>query len=348
MHTLPNLDELRQKLRIEPVNTGREVRPLGRAGPVSTDIEGLHAIVGRDGKVYFRAGTEFGLFSFRGQNAIYKPCVPTIARIAKPSEKLLAWCRNVAFVDALLRHPYVRLSQQARFPDREISIDFQAMAQHYGLATNLLDTTNSFDVACFFASCTNLSGEWEPVVTDSAPDNAAGVIYLFPRILFDEPTDSDAGVIDRHYDVGWQPLQRTHQQRASAFVLLEGEDFAQFPGITAYPFRHSRSIAEQLLEQFNGGADLFPEDETVKLAQQAQILHHFTEQQINQALVACKNWFGKELAADEKAALLRAADVMSVADQQLLWSDTLTGMAHGEMVNRINSELGRVRVRWTY
>ena len=123
------------------------------------------------------------------------------------------------------------------------------------MATNMLDATTSFDVAAFFAACTNDGdGGWRSTESDEP-----GVMYDFPPIALTPPFVPN----DRYVDVGWQPLQRPAQQRASAVYLFKGEDFAGLPLVAAWPFRHDRGIAERLLDQFDGGAALFPADAAV-------------------------------------------------------------------------------------
>lgn len=288
----------------------------------------------------FRSGVEFHPLVFRGQNAIYAPCVPTIARTANPADQLLQWCRNVAFVDALLAHPYVQHCMSATLGGSPLRIHCQSIAQHYGLATNLLDTTNNFDVAAFFASCTcGADGQWRPVMESDKP----GVIYAFPPILFHlEPNG-----FDRFFDVGWQPLQRPEQQRASAMQLFKGEDFAAIPGIAAWPFRHDRAIAERLLEQFNGGATLFPTDPASEIASRANQLMAFTEYQLEQAFAAHSAWHGVGLNAAQQEEFISMAGISKTKDQTLNWDEFDLETQPEALQHRLERELAGARYRFT-
>ena len=335
-----NCDDLRTQHNISHVNTGKRFTILGPSGIVTDDLERLHPILDPEGQVVFRSGVEFHPLVFRGQNAIHSPCVPTIARTANPVEQFLQWCRNVAFVDALLEHPYVQHCMSVTLGGSPLRIHCQSIAQHYGLATNLLDTTNNFDVAAFFASCTpGADGQWRPVMEVDKP----GVIYAFPPILFHlEPNG-----FDRCFDVGWQPLQRPEQQRASAMQLFKGEDFAAIPGVAAWAFRHDRAIAERLLEQFNGGAALFPVDPASDIATRANQLMTFTESQIEQAFAAYDAWHGVKLETEQRQELVSVAGISRAEDRVLSWDEFNLDTQPVALRQRLERELAGARYRLT-
>ena len=127
---LPTIDQLKHQHSIQSVNTGRQFTiPSGRPGIVADDREKLNVITDQEGLLVFRSGVEFPLWTFRGQTAIHAPCVPGIARCDGPSQQFLAWCRNVAFVDALLAHPYVRHCRRVSFNGSQLRIHYQGIAQ---------------------------------------------------------------------------------------------------------------------------------------------------------------------------------------------------------------------------
>lgn len=337
---LPSLDELRDQYQIPPVNTGKRFNILGPYGIVTDDREGLHALLDQEGQVFFRSGTEFSLWVFRGQSEIHSPCVPTIARCDDRAWQLLQWCQNIAFVDALLLHPYLQHCARMTWNCAPLRIHPQSIAQHYGLATNLLDTTNSFDVAAFFASCVrDADGQWRPVDDTDEP----GVIYAFPPILFHHEADGNG----RHFDVGWQPLQRPEQQRASAVLLFKGEDFSTLPSIAAWTLRHDREIAERLLEQFDGGAVLFPPDPAALMAERATQLTAFTIKQIEQAVKAHEAWHGENLVPEMRDELIDTAGIDLVEMAALSWDEFNLETRTEALHQRLENELSKVRFRLT-
>jgi len=208
------------------------------------------------------------------------------------------------------------------------------------MATNMLDTTTNFDVAAFFAACTNDGDRgWRPVESDEP-----GVIYAFPPIMLDPPLATD----ERHVDVGWQPLQRPAQQRASAVYLFKGEDFAGLPSVAAWPFRHDRGIAERLLEQFDGGAALFPADAAASLAADARASRRFTMAQITQAATAHDIWHGQRLDETDRQALVNAAGIEIIEAPLLDWSAYDLETDEATLQARLGRELAGARTRWTF
>lgn len=243
-------------------------------------------------------------------------------------------------MDALLAHPYVQHCISATLGGSPLRIHCQSIVQHYGLATNLLDTTNNFDIAAFFASCTRgADGQCRPVMESDKP----GVIYAFPPILFHlEPNG-----FDKYFDVGWQPLHRPEQQRASAMQLFKGEDFAAIPGIAAWPFRHDSSIAERLLKQFNGGTALFPTDPCSQIATRANKLMIFTESQIEQAFAAYDAWHGVKLESEQRQQLVSVAGISIAEDRVLRWDDFNLDTQPEALRQRLERELSGARYRLT-
>ena len=217
-------------------------------------------------------------------------------------------------------------------------IHAQAIAQHYGFATNLLDTTNSFDVACFLQPASlGGGGNWRPV-TDIGNH---GVIYTFPSFMFSVEPDG----FERHHDVGWQPLHRPAQQRATVVSLKEGQSFSDLPGIAIWHFQHDKQIAERLLDQFDGGKALFPEDPARTLADKAMALFAFTQAQIEHAKHAYETWRGCTLSESDLVGMLNAAGISKVESSSLTWDCVALERDVAVLHNRLAQELRGARVR---
>lgn len=177
----PTLKSLKQKLKIQTINTGRQ--SFDFHGIVFDDMEALHPIVGKDGYVKLRSGLEFSMIQYRGQNEDFGVCNTTLDRCKSVEEQFLNICRTIAFEELLENHPFVKLSSSILMYDNPLSINLTGMAQHYGLHTDYLDITNNFDVACFFATCKYENGKYHPI----GNIEKAGVIYRIYELFMTTP-----------------------------------------------------------------------------------------------------------------------------------------------------------------
>ena len=180
---------------------------------------------------------------YRGQTQEYPRCIPTLARLKTTDQQFLALCRRVAFEDAIGEHPLVQLAEQAGIGDAPLFIDREGLAQHYGLATDMLDVTSNFDVASFFATC-----GWNPEQLKYEPvsDNqVTGVIYRITPVLMSSMEQADEPSVPVHI-VGWQPLPRPEQQRAFVVKMEPGVDFTSLPTLETFHFQHQEHISHRI------------------------------------------------------------------------------------------------------
>lgn len=324
---------MRQTLLIPAVNTGSKRYLTGPSGIVTDDREGLHACQTETGMLHLVSGTEFQDFLYRGQTSEKLPCVPTIGRIAKPEERLLALCRKAAFEEALVAHPFVRHAIEAG-----IFVDIDGLTQHYGLATDMLDLTTSFAVASFFATCRwdAESGGYLPIGDDAPP----GVIYrVWTGILENRQPES-------FHLVGWQPLPRPEQQRALAIRMKRGQDFVDeiFTTERAY-FKQSSAISHRIWKEFDEGRALFPDDPAARVSQLATRFTEFTEAQIARAWSQFESWEG-EYYSEKKRRELEAASGITVGAASLpSWSDCGVETHEDQLAGLMQDVLNRARFR---
>lgn len=343
MLTLPDLDQLRHQLAIPAINTGRQIHLFGHpAGPVTDDIEGLHAIADENGCIRLISGTEFSMRMYRGQTREHSSCTPTLARLKKTEDQLLALCRRVAFEDAIGEHPMVRMAEQARLLDSPLYVDREGLAQHYGLATDMLDVTSNFDVACFFATCA-----WDESQRRYSPvpsNEKAGVMYrITPALLMGMgPSEEAFGPV---HIVGWQPLPRPEQQRAYVVKMKPREDFTSLPTVETFYFRHQEHISHRVWEAFDQGDVLFPKDAAAELATQAETLTGFTHDQIERAWERLSQWTLETYDAEKRKNVESTAGICIIKTPDLNWDGL--GVETSEEKNReaFEAMLSRVRFR---
>ncbi|MDR9498512.1 MAG: FRG domain-containing protein [Hydrogenovibrio sp.] len=284
MKTFKSLNALRTYLQISPINTGERFTHLGI---VYTTDEGLHAMTSADNScVHLRAGVEWALVEYRGQVRDYGSCFSGLDRCKTDADLFDALLRNVVFEAGLQSHPALVRMQRVTFFDKPFCIDKKGVAQHYGLATDYVDITPNFDVASFFATqhWNNKAQRYEPMKACLKK----GVMFkMMPAIAIlpqgDEPP--------AYMPIGWQPFERPEQQRANAYRLAVGEDFAKVAA--KFRFAHNWEVSKQIYEQFEGGDVLFPHDPLGEFAEHVKALSQFTRAQISAASEKTARFTGK-------------------------------------------------------
>ena len=343
MSTLPDLDQLRHQLAIPAINTGRQTHLfVHAAGPVTDDLEGLHAIADENGYIRLISGAEFSMQMYRGQTQMYPRCVPTLSRLEKVEDQFLDLCRRVAFEDAIGEHPMVNLAERIRLWDSPLYVDREGLAQHYGLATDMLDVTSNFDVAYFFATCTwsHEDGQYQPV----APNKASGVMYRITPVLM-TPRDGTDDVLGPVHIVGWQPLPRPEQQRAFVVKMKPGQDFTSLPSVETFHFQHQAHISNRIWNAFDQGAALFPTDAAAELARRAESLSEFTESQIERAWQRLAEWTAETDNSIDTGEIQTATGITVVATPRLNWSGLDIETSEEQLMEQFREVVDRVRFR---
>lgn len=276
MKAFKNLNDLKTHLQIAPVNTGER---FNYRGIVFDDIEGLHTMGSADGScVHLRAGVEWALVEYRGQVCDYGECLSGLDRCQTDADLFDALLRNGVFETGLQTHPALVRMRRVTLDEKPFCIDQQGVAQHYGLATDYVDITPNFDVASFFATqkWNNKAQRYEPMQACLKK----GVMYQIPPALAMLPHGDEPPA---YTPIGWQPFERPEQQRANAYRLAVGEDFAKVQTVAKFRFAHNWEVSKQIYEQFEGGDLLFPHDPLAEFADHVKALTQFTQAQINAA-----------------------------------------------------------------
>lgn len=221
---------------------------------------------------------------YRGQSDRLegKKCQPSLYR-GLSDEEIFHERLCLAELDNLLdSYPLTQIFARGGFryktPDGEIrplylAVDSDALGQHYGIKTDLLDITVDKWVAAFFASTTYRDGKYEPV-----KDDGIGVMYIYEHFALDEASD-------RVSAVGLQPFSRPGRQAGLVYRMEPGEDFND----KAHKmfFRHDPAISELVFNYCNRSKRLFPDEileDKVKLIKSRKI-HSAV------ALYKTLNWF---------------------------------------------------------
>ncbi len=335
---LPDFDNLRPHLDIPSINTGLHRPLITPSGIVTDDIEGLIAILDEHGFIMLQSGIEFTLHAYRGQPEEHLPCIPTLGRLKSSEEQLLALCRNAAFEDAIGEHPFVRLSKQAKFLGHPLRVDSQGLAQHYGLATDLLDFTSNFDVASFFAVCywDHKIREYRPVVDSENP----GVIYRIAPAFF---VGTNIGA--EFKIVGWQPLKRPEQLRAFGLKMKRGMELNTLPFVQMVKFRHCAKISYRIWKTFDKGRTLFLNDAVGELAERAETLCQFTRQQVDRAWDRLDTWNENRTKNDYRLAVEGRSEIHLCDTTILKWEGLEIERDEEKLASQLREVLDKVRYR---
>lgn len=332
----PTLKSLKQKLNIQAVNTGKIFSD--QYGVEYDDMEQLHPLVGADGYIHLRSGTEFAMTHYRGQNEDFGVCNTTLDRCKTKEEQFLNICKTIAFEELLQTHPFVKyLYTLPPIGKNYLSINLTGMAQHYGLHTNYLDITNNFDVACFFATCKYENGKYIPY-TDTSK---LGVLYQVHEHLI-PPFNKNNEQIEIEY-LGWQPLPRPEQQRASVLKMKKDTNLDDISSIKKYYFKHSISQSQRIWKQFDEGKILFPNDSASELANECLKLNSFTQQQINKAFDRFYSWSNDSLMNKEQ--ILDKLNIEIVENHNLNWNN-LVEVKKEYWEERFNQTMSKVKFRF--
>jgi len=335
----PTLKSLKQKLQIKPVNTGKVLFSVH--GLVHDDIERLHAMVGINGCVHLKSGTEFSMIQYRGQNEDFGVCKTILDRCKSVEEQFLSICQTIAFEELLDIHPFVKFTRSLPpIGENHLCLNLTGMAQHYGLHTDYLDITNNFDVACFFATCKYQDGKYYPI--GNIPE--AGVIYKIIEIVVPPFVGNDHNKeIELEY-LGWQPLPRPEQQRASVLKVTKDTNLDTVSGVKKYYFKHSSSQSKKIWKQFDEGKALFPHDSAADLANECLKLNSFTNEQIKKAFERLELW--SKMKVDNKERILDNLKIEIVESNGLSW-DNLVNTNQKYWESKFDETMSKIAYRFS-
>ncbi len=197
----------------------------------------------------FVPGPEFCPRLYRGQSTDYGICKAGLFRKSIKYGDLIFWkVKQIELLALIERHPAaLEMSRYWAISGLRLQMSLNAMAQHYGHKTDIVDLTRSRNVAMFFATHRFTHDAWIPAVGQKA------VLY----------TVDIADLVTHHpglFPIGIEPFSRPYAQRAFGLQLGMADDLAKLAGVTSENFTVTPEIASEALQHVGGITGLFPRD----------------------------------------------------------------------------------------
>lgn len=249
---LPSIEEFAASLvSMQVAEDGCWISEAGMITDTSIDL--LLPVRTSDEHFRFMPGPEFSPRLYRGETEFHPMCVPTIFRAGTSGvDRCFAIAKGFELSTLIDHHPATKALSKSRIGGLSFEFNIQAIAQHYGFKTGLMDFSRSKDVAMFFATCSH-----DPVTETYAPlQEGTAVLYTADLKRLIEHRKGSADFLP----LGLEPLPRPEAQRALAVRLNPGENLNDMPWVTQEAVEITPDLSQQYFDMFNGGSKLFPQD----------------------------------------------------------------------------------------
>ena len=205
---------------------------------------------------------------YRGEIKRYSRCEPSLFRRNKNDDNFvykskifyekLKFCQLHLLIDT---YPLTKIWKEGIYlnaPDGgqiqiSLNIDTEALAQHYGIKTDLIDLTIDKFTAAFFAVTEYNNGKYT-AYEPKEPDY--GLFYIYN----DTPWIDDKSPYSRRLSVvGLQPFSRPGEQAGFVYRMNLGENFNRISQ-KKVKFRHDAAMSHLIFNFQNRSKRLFPYD----------------------------------------------------------------------------------------
>lgn len=198
---------------------------------------------------------------YRGEARYHNICKASLYRVGMlPSERFWERLKTCQLSCLIYNYPITRVfegglqSNDGKFPIKNLNIDFEAIAQHYGIKTSLMDMTTDKWAAAFFATSRldRNTGRYNPVKRTRKKGTFYQLDTDFIHTLGNEIRSIGVQPLARpEYQNGYvyrmgrhSELNRDRQMKRTLFV----HDYYQNRLIFAYANRGNRFFPKELAE----------------------------------------------------------------------------------------------------
>lgn len=235
--------------------------------------------------------TQFpGRYYYRGENAYYR--TSKASRFRSQDTDLPRWAQEFIYILRLYQcwDTFDQFDAVRKWGIS--SINYMALAQHYGFRTQIMDITSNLKIALFFACCKYTDNHWEPLqkgdfehrnsrksISQRNGDSRYGVIYQCPAEIADMcwHTEKKVPEFKTIAPVGYQPLMRCSQQYAYMMKVNEEYDLYQDMRFNKFKFRLTEEICEWIFEEMEQGDAVYPRKDIPDISREIYSLNHQTE-----------------------------------------------------------------------
>lgn len=223
--------------------------------------EGLFEPVRMDDgtNILFPLGLAFNVY-YRGQSKQHSPSKPTLYRNNMTDAKqFVERLKYVELRKVINNHPLSKIFKNdiiITAPDNTtiplpLGIDSLALAQHYGIKTELMDLTTDKFVAAFFATTYCDENDTYHPITDKQKEQGVFYRYCSPLPILGDYNSQ------RLHAVGLQPFSRPGEQCGLTFRMTPDDDFNNIVNSADF-FNHDAKVSEFIFNYTNRSQKLFP------------------------------------------------------------------------------------------
>ena len=249
---------------------------------------------------------------FRGQSVYYDSCTPSLYREDTEEKRLLSNLQFQEFKLLLESHPVINDLMFNTLRHREIkapiklSINYEGLAQHYGISTNLLDFTNDKWTSAFFATTSYdaVNDIYSPI---DESQQLYGVFYIY--------TDDSELNSYKMEPIGLNFFNRPGAQNGFALKMSHNADLNSMRNVKKIFFRHDKNASQTIFSMNQQGKKLFPDDSLIGKTKSIISNRVFSLT----ALIRCKSIYYSVLSDGEFQQLLKKYQIESSTSPVVLF-----------------------------
>ena len=214
----------------------------------------------------------------RGESQCYSSCTPSLLRTKDEKEILRSYLQTAELECIIKQHPVISnfflhdIYHPQLVRTFRLEVQYEGLAQHYGILTPQLDLTNDKWVAAFFAITNFRNGIYE--VVEPTGDQRCGKLYRCKNIDFNDSNRMHPKPL------GMQYFNRPGKQSAYTLDMRNLRDLNLYPGIECIYFRHDNYANQLLFDLCQQGRRYFPDDSLVEIVKQLKISNSFSEEAV--------------------------------------------------------------------